>query len=51
MPIPRVSSTPPHRSLTHENEASMTVENTVGLIVAVTLLVCPTIALIKPEKF
>ncbi|MFC5196711.1 MULTISPECIES: K(+)-transporting ATPase subunit F [Streptomyces] len=51
MTIPRISPTPPHHSLTHENEASMSVENAVGLIVAVTLLVYLIIALIKPEKF
>lgn len=34
-----------------EDEVSMTVENTVGLIVAVSLLAYLIVALIKPEKF
>lgn len=34
-----------------EDEISMTVENTVGLVVAVALLAYLIIALIKPEKF
>ncbi|MET7786936.1 K(+)-transporting ATPase subunit F [Streptomyces sp900116325] len=34
-----------------EDEVSMTVENTVGLVVAVGLLAYLILALIKPEKF
>ncbi|MFB6707663.1 K(+)-transporting ATPase subunit F [Streptomyces sp. NPDC056333] len=34
-----------------EDEVSMTVENTVGLVVAVALLAYLIFALIKPEKF